>query len=672
MITEFDKNGALALYRREFTDALDACEYERALDNLLKYAEICDYGDFHLACGMLYLLMAQDSDDNELLTMSFRELMMYLRKHPDREIAYRDILGVLMLRHDTTATFECTEWIKANGFDPDAMFAELSDAGFELFPDDNMCLDIDGMFEPGEFGEIEIVPDDVKDVKADDAAVQSQADKPSKVIRFRGGDAENAHGENVAARAADKKVLKIDRGDDSEIDISELFDIARMSSENGIADLFDDDDDADELDIRTMENIRNNELSKRTGMAAQMALKEAERYGNAGDYDKVFQMLDEIKPSDGQYYYCAECMRAFTFMQLDDMLNAHITLEHALDTRPDGALAGTLLCRLYEIEHKFDKIPAALKNIDVHDYTDASHAYQAMQLAINYCTVQDAIELAEEYIEEFNTMDVRMLYAQLLYNAGRRKDATRELYILSRIFYDDFGAQYYYAQATAGVKQMPVDEDAPQSAIAGLVDGFMWIHRVGKPTDELINGDEYRTALELFLTLEFRNDRKLVIEMFDVLKKLVADPRMEDKMRDTLVSPYAEPLVKAVLLSELLERDDDFLLEIGFCPISRATAPAPLESYSRAFKTAYAYMLTLGSHLYPQFIALAEELEPKLVGTKFSERDKAYYILKQLKRRDKRNKFDLDGRVEYALGYDTKSAATQAFKAVEAELDSQS
>ncbi|MCX4314649.1 MAG: hypothetical protein OSJ83_12465, partial [Clostridia bacterium] len=88
MITEFDKNGALALYRREFTDALDACEYERALDNLLKYAEICDYGDFHLACGMLYLLMAQDSDDNELLTMSFRELMMYLRKHPDREIAY--------------------------------------------------------------------------------------------------------------------------------------------------------------------------------------------------------------------------------------------------------------------------------------------------------------------------------------------------------------------------------------------------------------------------------------------------------------------------------------------------------------------------------------------------------------------------------------------------------
>ncbi len=664
MITEFDKNGALTLYKREFTDGLDAGDYERALDNLLKYAELSGYEDFHLACGMLYLLMAQDSDDNELLTMSFRELMMYLRKHPDCKLAYRDILGVLMLRHDTEAIFNCTEWIKANGFDPDAMFSELSDAGFELFPDENMCLDIDGMFEPGEFGEIEITPKD--DAREEEPSLPP-VEKPSKVIRFRGG-ANGADDENACASKSDKKVLRIERPDDGDIDISELFDIARMASDNGVAEFFDDDDD-DELDIQTMESIRKNEMSKRTGMAAQMALKEAERYGMAGDYDKVFEMLDEIKPSDGQYYYCAECMRAFTFMQLDDPLNAHITLEHALDARPNGALAGTLLCRLYEMERKFESIPDVLKNIDVHDYTDASHAYQAMQIAIRYCTPQDAAELAEDYIDEFNTMDVRMLYAQLLYNIGRRKDAARELYVLSRIFYDDFGAQYYYAQAVSGVKQMPVDEDAPQSAIAKLVDGFMWIHRVGKPSDELIDGEDYKVALELFLTLEFRNDRKLVTEMFDVLKKLAADPRLDGKMRDTLVSPYAEPLVKAVLLSALLERSDDFLLEIGFSPISPATAPAPLESYSRAFKTAYAYMLALGAHLYPQFTELVEELGPKLVGTEFSERDKAYYILKQLKRRDKRNKLDMDGRVEYSLGYETKSAATQAYKAMETELD---
>ncbi|MDE6293176.1 MAG: hypothetical protein K2L88_00965, partial [Clostridiales bacterium] len=60
MIKKFNKNGAVALYKREFADCLEKTDYEGAIDNLLKFSEAKDNPDFHAAMGILYFLMTQD------------------------------------------------------------------------------------------------------------------------------------------------------------------------------------------------------------------------------------------------------------------------------------------------------------------------------------------------------------------------------------------------------------------------------------------------------------------------------------------------------------------------------------------------------------------------------------------------------------------------------------
>ena len=42
MISSFDKNGAAKHYRREFIQNVNDCDYEGALDNLLKYHDTVD------------------------------------------------------------------------------------------------------------------------------------------------------------------------------------------------------------------------------------------------------------------------------------------------------------------------------------------------------------------------------------------------------------------------------------------------------------------------------------------------------------------------------------------------------------------------------------------------------------------------------------------------------
>lgn len=98
MITEFDKNGVAKLLKKQFNECVRNCDYEDALDVLLKYADETEYADFHLTCGTLYLLMTQDSDDNELLTLAFREFMMHIARFPKCSVAYRNLLVVEFLR----------------------------------------------------------------------------------------------------------------------------------------------------------------------------------------------------------------------------------------------------------------------------------------------------------------------------------------------------------------------------------------------------------------------------------------------------------------------------------------------------------------------------------------------------------------------------------------------
>lgn len=657
MISSFDKNGAARHYKREFIQNVDDCDYEGALDNLLKYHDTVGNRDFHLACGILYFLMSQDSDDNELLVMAAREFMMHLRRFPTSRVAYRDLLGVHMLRHDPAATLACADWAALQGFDVDAMFGELSEAGVELFMDESVGLDLEGLLEKGEFGEIDVQP--TRDERGyDDAA----SDSGRHILQFRGG--KHSGNETPADGLSREKILAInpnaaqtDLNDDWEGDD---FDV---SDEMG-----DEADISEESSRELIDKLRGSDTPGNADMATQLALQKAEQLCGEGDFSSALGILADIKPVDGRYYYCAECMRAFIYAETGDLDGALRAVDRAFDVMPHGALASTLLCKIYEDKKQYDKIPDALKNADVKDYTDAGHVYQAMRLAIEYCTPEDALSLAEDYIEEFNTMDIRMLYAQMLYNYGDRKAALREMYKLTRIFYDDFNTHYYYKNAVLGVKSMPIDEDAPQTVLATAVNAFVLINKQGLPDDETLHGEMFDSYLELFLTLQYPREKQTSIAMFELLGRLVEDKRLEEKLRDALVSPYVEPLVKAVILAGLLKSgSNDYLMSVSYFPITSKVFKPPSDKCSDGYKTAFAFTVALAHKLVPSFNELVKELMPKLDKSEFSERDKAYYILQKLKSTRGGKKIS-DSRTCFALGYTSKAEAAQAFAAVDAYI----
>ncbi len=658
MISSFDKNGAAKHYRREFIQNVNDCDYEGALDNLLKYHDTVHNRDFHLACGILYFLMSQDSDDNELLVMAAREFMMHLRRFPTSRVAFRDLLGVHMLRHDPAATLACADWAALHGFDIDGMFGELSEAGVELFMDESDGLDLDGLLEKGEFGEIDIQP--TNEEAGGDNAVPA---KERHIIQFRGGKNGGDKDARVEGLSRDKILAMTPSEAQTEFRDDWNGDVFDAPDE-----IDDGEDFTEDVSRELIDRLRDGDMRGNSDMATQLALQKAEQLCGNGDFESALGILAAIKPSDGRYYYCAECMRAFIFAETGDLDGAMRAVNRAFEVLPHGALASTLLCKIYEDKKQFDKIPDALKNADVKDYTDAGHVYQAMRLAIEYCTPEDALSLAEDYIEEFNTMDIRMLYAQMLYNHGDRKAALREMYKLTRIFYDDFNTHYYYKNAVLGVKSMPVDEDAPQTVLATAVNAFVLINKQGLPDDETVKGEMYDSYLELFLTLQYPREKQTSVAMFELLGRLVEDGRLEEKLRDALVSPYVEPLVKAVILSGLLKSgQDDYLMSISFCPITGKAFKPPTNGFSDGFKTAFAFTVALAHKLVPSFNELAVKLKSKLDASEFSERDKAYYILQKLKSSRGGKKIS-DSRTCFALGYGSKSEAAQAFAAVDAYI----
>lgn len=657
MISEFDKNGALALYKREFTESLYTGDYETALDNLLKYDEAVGYADFHLACGKLYLLMSQDSDDNELLVMAFRELMMHLSRNPECTSAYRDLLAVQMLRHDPAGTLECAEFAKRNGIETENMFYELSQAGVDIFMDESKGLDLDGLLEPGEFGDIELIDGYSDDWNDDD---EKEFDDENKVIKFRGNGGYNAEHENkTVVSDNNKRVVEIKSPDNFIIEDGD-----RLSDIDGDGFEYVDYGIGDEdMPPELAEKLKK---ANKSDMAAKIALRKAEDFGDIGDYESAMRALEKIKPSDGHYYYCAECLRAFVYLQHGDFGSAQTSLDNAFKIHRNGALATTIQCKLYEDTEEYEKIPSALKHADVKDYTDASHVYQAMIFAVKYCKPKDAIALAEDYIEEFNTMDIRLMYAQLLYNNGKRKSAVRELYKLSRIFYDDFNTVYYYNQALMGVREMPVDDQAPQDVVTEVVEGFMSIHNAGIPSNKLIESPDYKLTLELFLSLELPKQRKLLAEMTDILRRIVNDKRYDGKIRDALVSPYVDPLIKAIILTKFFAENSEYTVALGFVPDSSKVSDIKTEKLDVGMKTAVAYIMCLDRKIYdefdktrPYFSRLFKAV--KAANIDITDTDEAYYILKSLNSNAVR-----DSRLITVLGYENKRAATDACETIDA------
>ncbi len=675
MISKFDKSCASALYKRKFGECLDDYDYEGALDCLHKFSAVKNNPDFHMACGMLYLLMTQDSDDSELLTLAFREFMMQLRRDPDNTAIYRNILATVFLRREPVAMYEWSKYLRESTLDSETVFGELARAGInQLIPTDSDYLDLESLFNAGDFGMI-----DPRGGKAQNeaqahsgATVESpeQLTKANKIIKFRGGNSERT---DVSKSKVDKKIVRLDETEQSfAFDQADLFGdkIAEQDAES-LLDLIkvltDDFDDADGLEIKIADG-QNTDV-KTSQLRAGLALQEAEIHSEHGDYAKALEALDKISPSDGRFYYCGECVRAFILLETNDISGAQKAVNRALDLHADGALAGTLLCRIYELTEQFDKIPRALKKIDVKDFVDSDHVYKAMRYAIKYCTVDDALDLAEEYIEEYNIMDVRMLYAQMLYNSGDKEGATEELYSLSRIFYDDFNTLFYNIMSHGNVDKMPLSEEAPQEILGMLVDDIMSELNNGLPL-ETMDEEMLSVGLETFVTLEFDNDRRTMIDMFGALRKMTAIPKLKTKVLDSLVSPYVEPLVKSVMLSELYAQGErDLLFETGYCPVFDGNLPKFETEPTNGMLTAYAFVATLRRDKLTDLIALADKAAPHIKSLQCSDRDIANYLIRKVRGKGRLADKSTDVRIDYALGYTAKTAATQAYKTISSMLD---
>ncbi len=664
----------MSLYKREFIEAVARDDYERAIDKLLKYTEVTGYPDFHLACGMLYLQMTQESDDRELLALAFREFMMHLSIRPDCKAAYRNLLAVMFLRRDPITVVEMGEFIKHRGLDLAEMISELSEVGIDMFTDDGSFIDFSELFSLEDYGEIGCKKPSENDAVRDDKNSENAADDHfvhkvgSRVIAFRGGKKSDNVKPNVkntkdkiSKLAEDPRILDGISDSDDQMNAGDMLELMMQMVKDEV------EIDADGNNV--FSNVAG-DIDAAGEMRDRMFLRDAERACDTRDFDKALALLEKVGKDNERVYYCAECIRANIMSELKEYGKAQDALDRAYSIVPDGSLVGILQCRLYELTEKFALIPQTIKNIDVADYVDVDHAFGALMLAVKYCEQSDALELAEDYAIEFNSTDIRLTYAQLLYNAGERDEAIKELRKISRIMYDDFNVQYYYLSARSGVEYLPIEQEAPQNILGIMIDNLISIVNSDiyfKDSDLFVN-EPFRFSLEVFLTLEFDNTRNVVKIMFDTLRILAADPRADEIMRNALVSPYVEPLVKAVILSERLKRGErEFLTEMSFCPIHSDFLPK-LGAASDGVCEAYALVTVLCRSALKLVINNAKKLSA-LDPDKFGERDKANYLWRTVKSAIRFINKSVDGRIDYALGYQTKAAANAAYKKMCAALD---
>ena len=658
MIKEFNKNGAVALYKRGFAECLEMCDYEGAIDNLLKFSEAKDNPDFHAAMGILYLLFTQDSDDKELLPLAFREFMMHLITHPDSRVTYRNLLALAILRRDATSIAETSDFISKRGYSVQELVDELSEFGLDIFNDDNDFIDFDGMFLPSDFGEIaEYVVPLVDETEEPAARVGSSGKKQAprqKIIKFKGNSGKDAA---TAPRSDDKKIIRINSDSEEEkIDFGDMFDMMMQ--------LIRSEGEIPKDDVATAVEMSGEDAAD---LRAKLALRDAQEMCAHGKFDEALQKLDTIRRDSERLYYCAECMRANILIEQDKFDEAQAAIDRAFSVTPDGALVGTIQCSLYEATKEYDKIPDVLKQINVADYLDSDHVCRALDLAIEYCTPDDAMSLAQEYVEEFNSLDLRSVYAQMQYNSGDRAAAVKELRTISRILYDDFNAQYYYLIAKAGLEKMPLELDTPQNILGMVVDNTIALAHSDLFTanSEILESEPFKYGLEVFLTLEFSNTKTVMRLMFDTLNILAQDRRLETTMRNALVSPYVERFVKAVILGKLLgayKGKTEFLIEYSYYPISGDDLPAAGENRCDGYYTAYALCLFFCNRALPFLAEYYKKAERILSGSDFLPRDVAYILWRTVKAKFKLESKEAEDRLHIALGYDTKTQANAVYK----------
>lgn len=668
MIKEFDKSGIAAHFKKKFGECVRDFDYEGAIDYLLKYRDEKNNADFHLACGMLYLQMSLDSDDSELICLAYRELMMYISRNPDCTKAYRDLLAALLLRRDGVAFVECCKWIKDRGIDFREVMGDLAECGALFISSDDEPPDFDMLFD-GEYGEIESV-DAVDGQTADDGVNRPQVKSGSKVIQF-GGKPVGEEAERVRSVSADGALDSAKARKDGELDDLFAFDAELFEEEHGVVDgddnreyndfinayLYGDDYDDEEADaVLTAAGDKTVEPRQNRPTRDHDEIHEAEDAYDRGDMTAALNALSRVRKSDERYYF-ALTMRALINIECENYEEAESILEEASAMKPHSALGGALLCQLYEREGKVDLIPSVLKNIDVKDYVNTPHLYKSFDMVMKYCNAQDAAELLNIYIDEFNIMEMRLVHAQILYNLGERERAVDEMYTISRIFYDDINARLIYLTARSGVEKFAVATEAPQSVLAAIVENLLGIVLSGSIDDEIAQNEMFAYAVEFFLTLEYRNDKRLLVKMFDAVRILACYEKLEAKMRDALVSPYVEPIVKAIILGELLTDapEKPFLTEHLYCPIASDCVKTLESGYSAGYYIAYAFVLMLCKKRLDAFLELAKSTA--FSDNQITEECKAYYLIKTACGNELK-----DDRVALALGYSSKSAALRDYK----------
>lgn len=676
MITNFRNDKITEYMKAKFIEAFRDEDYEKAIDYLLKYSEFTDYPQFHLAMGVLYNMMTQDSDDVDLCYLAYREFLMHIRRFPKCEAAYRGLLAAEYLRHDYPDVEEYRRWFSKRGMNVTEIFKALSKAGLVFqMPDDP--IDLYELLLPGELGALDPLQPNAQDKDA-----QPQSERKSKIIRFDGGVKNTVNAERVEKPSSkNNKIVSFDDIDDKD---DETFSIA-FDGEEELDDetrtMLDDfiqfvtrNEPADGESYEESKSVDDTILdlieSEADDTRYDIIRLASEKYDKR-DYEGALNILSRVSAKDPQYYF-ALTLRGVVLLERaegDDMAQALNVLHEALELKPGGALASTLLCQAYENSGKYNLIPGVLKEIDNADFVNSAHVFKAFELAHEYCTPSDAMRLTEQYIDEYNLMDMRLIYALMSYNNGDREQATKELYALSRVNYDDLHFNFFYLLAKTGTAdKLPVDLEAPQEVLAAIVERIMSaIEDSDVPNDILVDSDLFTSGLEFFFTLEFKNSKKTLIRMFDTLAKIAANPVFDERARDALVSPYAEPIVKGVILAELFSRDNNtsFLLHVNNKHYSDDTVETIGAGYSDGVYRAYGMLLALCPSAAQNVTYISDKLAAVKDALELRERDIQYYIVKRtLKDRG----ISLDYRLAYATGFRAKSEADRIYSAIDKKL----
>lgn len=687
MIVNFDTNNLADVYKEKFGKCLDENDFEGALGVLIKYDNEFGYPDFHLACGMLYLEMALKSVDDHYRDMAFREFMFHIRRFPKCYVAYRDLVLSVLLDQDgiNFNILMFYRWIASCGNDLSRIERDVSVTNI-IEPN---CKKSDMHFSDlfyGEYGDIDPRPR----LRQKDTANLMNFDIDKTVFE---SNVELSKGENcsvlqdeteddinfdemdpdVISEILTKDYIDLD---EKELDlISKFFSNAVQENERCAANKkimpFSNTDNADDVNDEVNANLKSL-LEDKSDRYMTFAVKAIED----NNEDLAMEFMAKVKPESRHYYHSLN-MRAIYYIQRNRFAEAKFLVDTACAVKPHGAVCGTLRCVLYEEMGQTSLIPKALAKIDVKDFDTEQFLFQAFKFAMTYCNDAELQEWLAGCVEEYDVLQMRFMYAVLRYNNGDYDFAVEEFRKLSQIRYFDFYINYFYeivsVRDSNGFKlDIELIKRCIKSEISTLVD---YIIKNGID-DETINTHMFKCALVYFLAGDFDNSKRELIKMFSAVRQLCHDTRFADALRDFLVSPYGQPLVKIIVLTELmvLNPNEQFLYLVGSIPktCSFADIPTSNDGVISNSSKAFVYLFTLTCGVKPSVAQEKLAKQVDLLEIMFSdvkvenERDMTYFLLRRLFSANKI--YTYENRLPQVLGYKTREEAENAHKNIESRI----